>query len=152
MYVTYGSTALDESQDVFVAAYDPDLHPLLGVGLLKRVNPDDRAAVRDQFLPAAAVDPSNGRLWVCYYASGLEPRRRQAWYTCTASDDGGKRWVVPLRLAGAPSDETIRQANRANGFGDYEGVAAGRGVAHVAWTDGRLLHARQEEIFATRLR
>ena len=152
VYVTYMSTALDQSQDVYVAAYDADLHALLGVGRLKRVNPDDGEAVRDQFLPASAVDPESGRLWVCYYASGLGRRRRQAWYTCTTSRDGGRTWARPLRVATAPSDETVRQANRTNGFGDYEGVAAANGVAHAIWTDGRLLPARREEIFAARLR
>ena len=150
VYVVYGTTALNQSQDVGVTAYDAQLHPLLGARTVQQVNPPERFRGRDQFLPTAAVDERTGRLWACYYAT-LRPAGRLARYTCTASDDGGAHWHTPTPLARVASDETRRPANRANGYGDYEGVTAAAGVAHAIWTDGRFLRTRREEIFTARV-
>lgn len=150
VYVTYGSTSLNKSQDVYVSAYDDMLHPLLGVRTPQQVDPPEAIRGPDQFLPSSAVDPSNGRLWVCYYQStGLA--RRSAIYTCTASDDGGRNWYRPIRAARRSSTETSPHANTANGFGDYEGVAAAGGHAYAVWTDGRMDTTAREEIFGSRV-
>ena len=148
VYVTWGTTSLNGSQDVYVAAFDPELDPLLGVGHVKQVNPVERFRGPDQFLPASSVDPSTGRLWVCYYAGGSRrSRAREARYACTFSDDGGETWAAPVFAAGRASNETVKRANRANGYGDYEGVAAAAGRAYAVWTDGRSLRRAHEEIY-----
>ena len=152
VYVTYGSTALNQTQDVYVAAYDPDLHPLLGVGDLRTVTPREAFRGPDQFLPAAAVDRVTGWLWVCYYSTASDRRRRSARYTCTASADGGSTWATPRAAAAESSNETVPLANRANGYGDYEGVAVLDGAAHPIWADSRELRSLGEEIFTATLR
>jgi hypothetical protein len=152
VYVTYGSTALNQTQDVYVAAYDPDLHPLLGVRTLQAVTPREPFRGPDQFLPASAVDRATGWLWVCYYSTASDRRRVAATYTCTASADGGATWAPPHAAATKQSDETVPLANRANGYGDYEGVAVFDGAAHPIWTDSRRLRSLGEEIFTTTLR
>jgi len=151
VYVTYGSTSLFRSQDVYLAAFDPGLEPLLGVGTPNRVNPQSGFAGPDAFQPVSALDPRTGRLWVCYYESGRRRARKTARYTCTASSDGGASWLPPVHVARVASDETVKRANRANGYGDYEGVAALGGVAHAVWTDGRDLRRRGEEVYAATL-
>jgi hypothetical protein len=152
VYVTYGSTSLNQSQDVYVAAFDARLHPLLGVGHVKQVNPPEGFRGADQFLPTSAVDPTTGRLWVCYYQSGTGRRARvRGRFACTASDDGARSWLRPRFVASVASDETGRFAERLDGYGDYEGVAAIRGVAHPIWTDGRHLRGRGEEIYTASL-
>jgi hypothetical protein len=152
VYVTYGSTALNQTQDVYVAAYDPDLRPLLGVRTLRTVTPREAFDGPDQFLPASAADRTNGWLWVCYYSTAGDPRRVAATYACTASADGGSTWATPRAAATAPSNETVRRANRANGYGDYEGVAVHDGAAHPIWTDSRRLGSLGEEIFTATMR
>jgi hypothetical protein len=152
VYVTWGTTSLNRSQDVYVAAFDPALHPLLGVGKVQQVNPPEQVRGSDQFLPASAVDPATGRLWACYYSSGS--RRgfaKLARYTCTFSDDGGETWVAPHPVASRASNETVKRANRANGYGDYEGVAASGARAYAVWTDGRSLRRSREEIYGAML-
>jgi hypothetical protein len=151
VYVTWGTTSLNRSQDVYVAAFDPDLHPLLGVGRVKDVSPAEGVRGPDQFLPASSVDPTTGRLWVCYYTT-RGPARRAAQFACTASDDGGEHWLSPQYAAAVASDETTSRANRANGYGDYEGVAVLRGRAFPVWTDGRRHVHLREEIFSAELR
>jgi hypothetical protein len=150
VYVVWGSTSLNGSQDVYVAAFDPDLKPVLGVGHLKQVNPAEGFPGPDQFLPTSALDQRTGDLWACYYQTVGSPRRRSR-FTCTTSEDGGKSWLPPLAATTALSDETHKPANVANGYGDYEGVAAADGRALVAWTDGRRLRRLGEEIYAARL-
>ena len=151
VYVTWGTTSLNRSQDIAIAAFDPNLKPLLGVGEVAQVNPREGIRGPDEFLPASTVDPKTGRLWVCYYLShGVE--RRAARYACTASSDGGGSWSWPRVAASRTSNENVRKANRANGYGDYEGVAAFGGVAHPVWTDGRALARLREEVFTARVR
>jgi hypothetical protein len=150
VYVVWGSTSLNESQDVYVAAFDPNLHPLLGVGHVKQVNPPEGIRGPDQFLPTAAVDPATGRLWACYYQT-LGRARRRSRFTCTASDDGGRSWFAPVAATTITSNESHRPANIANGFGDYEAVAPMAGGVLAAWTDGRDLRSRGEEIYSAEL-
>jgi hypothetical protein len=147
VYVVWNSTALNMSQDVDVAAYDASLHPNLGVGRVAQVTPLEGIRGPDQFLPTAAVDRADGRLWACYYQS-VGRLRRRARFTCTASDDGGSSWARPVAVARKPSDESRRPANVANGFGDYEAVVAANGRALAAWTDGRRVATMREEIYA----
>jgi hypothetical protein len=115
-----------------------------------QVNPLEGIRGPDQFLPTAAVDRADGRLWACYYQS-VGRSRRLARFTCTASDDGGSSWSRPVAVARKPSDESRRPANVENGYGDYEAVVAANGRALAAWTDGRRLATRREEIYAAPL-
>ena len=151
VYVVYGSTSLFGSQDVYLATIGPTLKPLQGVPKPSQVNPIGDFGGPDAFLPASAVDPETGRLWVCYYESGRNKMRKTARYTCTSSDDGGKTWLTPLHVARVPSNETVKRANRPNGYGDYEGVVARAGRAHAIWTDGRDLRRHGEEIYSATL-
>jgi hypothetical protein len=151
VYVVWGSTGLNQSQDVDVAAFDPDLKPLLGVGRIHQVNPPEDFPGPDQFLPTAAVDPANGRVWACYYQT-LSSHSAKARFTCTASDDGAKTWLRPVAVATEPSNETHRPANVENGYGDYEATTVAGGSLHAAWTDGRLLRSHnREEIYTARV-
>src|SRR5205085_4140864 len=122
VYVTYGSTSLYGSQNVYLAAYAPGLRPLLGVGRPKQVDPVGDFNGPDDFLPTSATDPANGRLWVCYYQSGRGRARKAARFACTVSDDGGQSWALPV-VTRAASNETVKDADRLNGYGDYEAVA-----------------------------
>jgi len=151
VYVLWGSTSLNLSQDVYVAAFGADLRPRLGVGHVKQVNPEEGVRGPDQFLPTAAVDPKTGLLWACYYQT-LGRAHVRARFTCTASDDGGKHWAVPVPATNVLSNEATRPANVANGYGDYEAVIASRGEALAFWTDGRgVTTRRREEIYAARV-
>src|SRR5205823_2494776 len=127
VYVTYGSTGLNRSQDVYVASFDQRIRPILGVRLLKPVSSTEGIHGPDQFLPTSTLDPETGRIWACYYQS-LGRARKVARYVCTASDDGGEHWKTPRVVSRAVSDETIKRAERADGYGDYEGIAATAGV------------------------
>jgi hypothetical protein len=150
VYIVWGSTALNRSQDVDIAAFTSDLRPILGVEHVQQVGPPEGFRGRDQFLPTAAVDSSDGRLWSCYYETAA-PSSARARFTCTASDDGGRSWLTPVAPARVWSNESMRPANVDNGYGDYEAVAAARGRAIAAWTDGRLLPSLREEIYASRI-
>ena len=56
-----------------------------------------------------------------------------------------------MQVARADSNETVKRANRANGYGDYEGVTALGGVAHAVWTDGRDLRRLREDVYTATL-
>jgi hypothetical protein len=150
VYVVWGSTALNQSQDIEVAGFTPELDPVLGVGRVQRVNPHEPVNGPDQFLPTAAVDPVAGRLWACYYQT-VRAQRTKARFTCTASDDGGRSWANPVAATTAVSDESRRPANVANGYGDYEAAVVSDRALIATWTDGSTLAKHGEEIYATRI-
>src|SRR5205085_4232063 len=146
VFVTYsGAGAGGEEQDVFVAAFDPALRQLLGGRNARRqVNPPDGRIASDQFLPASALDQSNGHLWVCFYDTTGDRFSVKSWYTCTASADGGATWAKPVRAASMSSNETGARATPFE-FGDYESLAVANGTAHPFWTDSRDLKTQGEE-------
>ena len=155
LYLTYSAAGRDgREQDVFVAAFDPDLRPLLGTpaGAPKQVNPIDGAPASDQFMPASAVDASTGMLWVCFYDTSGDRRRERVFYSCTASADGGQTWPKPVRAASVPSKEAARGGFSVFfefEFGDFQGLAVANGVAHPIWTDTRDADTLDEEIYTT---
>jgi hypothetical protein len=150
VYVVWGTTGLNGSQDVDVASFTPDLSPEIGVGHVQMVGPTEGMAGNDQFLPSATVDTVTGRLWACYYAT-TRPGGTKARFTCTASDDGGRSWSRAVPLVSVPSDESRSPANVANGYGDYESVATAGPALVAAWTDGSRVASRGEEIMSTRV-
>ena len=154
VYVTYANTGRNRSLDVFVAAFDRRLRPALGYPvrfLPKRVNPPDGRTPADQFLPASAIDATDGRLWVCFYDTAGDPRRVRARFSCTVSASGGRRWSRVVRAASVASDETAPGARQSFGYGDYAGLVVAGGVAHPIWTDTRDLKRLREEIYTTTL-
>ena len=144
VHVVYEDGDRHGVQDVFASTFDPLLRPVVR---RTRVNPADRRVRSDQFLPAAAVDPSTGWLWVCFYDTSGDPARRRATYSCTASGDGGRSFATPVRAASQPSDETAPPASPFE-YGEYAGVTADRGRAYPVWTDARRLRTLREEIYA----
>jgi hypothetical protein len=153
VYVTYAATDFQGDQGVHVAAFDGALRPLFG----STQETQSRAIAReppstyaDQFLPASAVDPATGAMWVCWYDTAPDPNRKRAFYTCAFSTDGGRTFTKPAHAASVASDETGGGAD-SRGYGDYENVAAAGGRAHPIWTDSRRLATLEEEIYTTTL-
>jgi hypothetical protein len=145
VYLTYSTS--DESsnaQDVYVAVFDQNLAP---IGPAHPVHPPDSR--RDEFMSASALD-DQGRLWVCYYDTGLDRTRKSTRYTCTASADGGTTFATPRAVASVASNETKSTALPFQ-YGDYEGLTVAGGVAHPIWTDGRDLASAGEEIYTSTL-
>ena len=153
VYVTYAQTEFQGDEGAAVAVFNSRLralagYPATGHGL--QVAPTPKGQHADQFWPQSAVDPSTGAVWLCFYDTRGDPDRKQSFYSCTVSQDGGKTWAPPIHAASVPSDETQPGAS-AGVYGDYEGLAVANGVAHPIWTDSRDLPTLAEEIYTTRL-
>jgi hypothetical protein len=148
VYVSYTTTDFGGDEGVFVSAFDRALRPIREEGT--PVAPAPRSVRPDQFWPAAAVDASDGAVWVCFYDTGGDPARKQAFYSCSVSRDGGATWAPRVHAASVASDETQPGADLRQ-YGDYEGLAVANGVAHPIWTDSRDLPTLAEEIYTTRL-
>lgn len=153
VYVTYAQTEFYGSQGAHLTIFNSRLRTLAGYPLTREGRPiasASRGRRGDQFWPQSAVDPSTGALWVCFYDTRADPKRKQAFYSCTVSRDGGSTWAKPVHAASAASDETQPGADTRE-YGDYEGLAVANGVAHPIWTDSRDLPTLAEEIYTTTL-
>jgi hypothetical protein len=151
VYVSYTATAYTGVGGPALTTFDAQLRPLSGFPLrgehrIVGRDPGDRHAA--QFWVQAAVDQGDGTLWLCFYDTAGDASQTKAWYSCSVSADGGRSFAGPLRVAGAPSDESLPGARQ---FGYYQGVAVANGVAHPVWTDTRRLATLQEEIYAARV-
>jgi hypothetical protein len=145
--VTWGAQGVNGTQDVFQRELSPSLKP---EGKPRVVVPDGPSR-SDQFWPATAVDPSNDRVWLCFYDTRGDPSRRKVRYSCTDSSDEGKTWARPVPVASVPSDVSLRSRRNEADYGDYEGLAAGHGFAYPIWTDTRNWKPWEEEIFVAAL-
>ncbi len=153
VYVSYAHTDFQGDKGVAVTVLDPRLRPVAGYPVDHKpllVSPPRSTKPADQFLPASAVDPDTGTLWVCFYDTRGDADRKRAWFSCTSSSTGGRTWSPATRAARAPSDET-RPGADSREYGHYQGLAAAHGVAHPLWTDSRELATRAEEIYTTTL-
>jgi hypothetical protein len=151
VYVSYVRTNVTGVQGIFVTTFDSRLRLLSGSATSPPrfpVAPEARHS--DRFWPQAAVDPSNGALWVCFYDTLKDPARRRVFYSCTASTNGGRSWRGLVQAASVASGETPTNADPRN-YGDYEGLAVANGVAHPIWADARNFPTLAEDIYTTRL-
>jgi len=152
VYVSYARTEFRGRQAAYIAVFDARLRRLLAdpeTGEGRPVAPASAAQGADQFWPQSAVDRSTGTLWVCFYDTLGDPKRKRAFYSCTVSLDGGRTWARPVRAASVASDAT--QRNASGHYGVYQGLAVANGVAHPIWTDTRDVDTLGEEIYTARL-
>jgi hypothetical protein len=152
VYVSYARTEFRGNQAAHVGVFTSALKRLYPDAESREgrpVAPAPREAHAEQFWVQSAVDQTTGVVWVCYYDTLGDPRRRRARYSCTASRDGGRTWLKALRAAEVASDAT--QPGATGGYGYYQGLAAGHGAAYPIWTDTRELVSAGEEIFTSRL-
>jgi hypothetical protein len=147
VYLSYSDSARNGSEDVFVAAFNSGLRRLKGFPL--RIGARERRPT-DQFWPTAALDPSSGRLWLCFYTTGAGQARARATFSCALSRSSGHSWTLVVKVANVSSDETRADASEF-AYGDYEGLVVAAGEAHPIWTDGRDLARHGEEIYTTAL-
>jgi hypothetical protein len=152
VYVSYGLTGRDLTQDVAVAVFDRSLRPL-GRTLIA---PSKKKG--DQFWPASAFDARTRKLWVCFYDTTGDSDRKHAWFVCTSSRDA-RRWSTPVRATKESAnsvvlweDARIYGFGDAGGYGGYAGVAAGGGRVYPLWIDTRDVGGNQEEVFGATLR
>ena len=118
--------------NVYVLRLTPDLTP---IGRPIAVVRASRSA--DRFLPAIDVDQTTGDVWDCFYATDGSRDLKRVRFSCAISRNGGGSWSPPARAASRFSRVTRKSGDVTFGYGDYEGVAAGGGLAHPMWTDAR---------------
>jgi len=129
LVIVYSDFNQNQTSDVFAVGIDRHT----GKKLFRvQVNPPDQGKTQ-QFVPTAAVDPTTGTLWACWYDTTYDPHARRAWFTCAASHDG-KTWSQPLAAASKPSMSADVYGTVFT-TGLRPAVVASGGVAHAFWGD-----------------
>lgn len=152
---TVSQTTINFETDVVLTHLDPGGSWSTPV----RISDDTAGSCNDQFMPRAAVDNSDGTLYIAYYSTENDPNRTQADFYLARSTDGGLTFTYQ-KVTDQPSNEgrTLCHTSSTgpntscsdfNGYGDYSGLAAGNGAAHPFWTDSRLSTGDEETYTAT---
>jgi hypothetical protein len=147
VYVAWAESTNRSDTDVFIRRISPRAGSLPDVSFPVRVNNDGSGA--DQFFPWLSVDSSSGAVEVAFYDRRDDPGTILMNMYLACSTDGGESFVENTRISSASSDPRV-QSNvlgstaSAIGIGDYVGVVATRGKAHIMWADTR---RGKQEIF-----
>jgi hypothetical protein len=93
-----------------------------------RVNDDAKSNGKDQVMNMAAVDPTDGSLYVLFYDLRNDPNNKLPTVTLARSTDGGRTFANY-----AWSSKALEP--KKSSLGDYIGLAAHGGRVYAAWTE-----------------
>jgi len=146
VYIAWAETTNGRDTDIFISRITPHPGSLPDVGFPVRVNND--ASGVDQFFPWLSVDSSSGAVEVAFYDRRDDPGTVLMNMYLGRSTDGGESFQN-TRISSASSDPRIQASvvgsNTSEiGIGDYVGLVATRGKAHIMWADTR---RGKQEIF-----
>jgi len=144
VYVAWCETTNRSDTDIFLRRIAPRAGSLPDIGFPVKVNRGGSGV--DQFFPWLSVDSSNGAVEVAFYDRRDNPGLMNLYLG--RSTDGGASFD-DTRISSASSDPRIQAGvagvnSAAIGIGDYVGLAATGGKAHMLWTDTR---RGKQEIF-----
>jgi hypothetical protein len=148
IYVAWAETANGRDADIFAERLTPPNGGRPSISRAVRVNND--GGIADQVFPWLSVDSSSGAVEVAFYDRRDSPGTVLTNMYLARSTDGGLSFKENTRISSASSDPRVQadiagMNSTAIGMGDYVGLAATRGKAHILWTDTR--HGKQEIFF-----
>jgi hypothetical protein len=138
IYIAWAETTNRNDADVFVKRISPPNggHPAISETV--RVNNDFSGT--DQFLPWLKVDSSNGDVEVAFYDRRDDGQSVNMYIA--RSTDGGVSFPTNTRVSAVSSNPRIQASVTGNGgspigLGNYVGLFAASGKAHLLWADTR---------------
>jgi hypothetical protein len=147
VYLAWAEASGNFGADIFIKKITLKVNDDPLIGATVRVNDDTGGS--DQFFPWLSVDSSTGAVNVAFYDRREDPTGFFMHAYMARSTNGGASFDQSVKISNELSDPRV-QADVVNirgtgiGIGDYIGIAAARGKAHVLWTDTR---SRKQEIF-----
>ncbi len=140
IYVAWAESTNGIDADIFAESLTPPNGGRPIISSPVRVNND--AGLTDQFFPWLSVDSVSGAVELAFYDRRDDTSMVLINMYLARSTDGGNSFGENTRISSAPSDPRI-QANVTGsngspiGFGDYVGMVAAGGKAHIMWADTR---------------
>ncbi|MBI3653436.1 MAG: exo-alpha-sialidase [Acidobacteria bacterium] len=139
IYIAWAESTNRIDADIFVKKLSPPNGARPTISEPVRVNND--GAGFDQFFPWLRVDQSNGQVEVAFYDRRDDGQLLLNMYIAR-SLDGGTTFPENIRVSGAGSNPRLQAAVAGTngnpiGLGDYVGLVAANGKAHLLWADTR---------------
>jgi hypothetical protein len=149
VYVAWAETINGIDTDIFMCRVSPRAGTLPDISLPVKVNNDGNGT--DQFFPWLSVDSSSGAVLVAFYDRRDDPGSVLMNVYLARSTDGGVSFAENTRITPVSSDPRVQagvlgSTASAIGIGDYIGVVATRGKAHLMWADTR--RGKQEILYS----
>jgi hypothetical protein len=148
IYVVWAESTNGIDSDIFLKRLTPPNGGRPEVSPPVRVNNDGPGA--HQFFPWVSVDSTNGNVEVVFYDQRDDPGGSLINLYLARSTNGGTSFDENSRVSSTGSDPRVQaEVSGSNasaiGIGDYIGLAAVRGKAHMLWTDTR--SKQKQEIY-----
>jgi hypothetical protein len=139
IYISWAETRNRFDADIYLKRLTPPNGGRPDVSEPVRVNNDSPGV--DQFFPWLRVDQSNGHVEVAFYDRRDDGQLLVNMYLAR-STDGGSTFPENIRVSQTSSNPQIQSSVRgtngsAIGLGDYVGLVAASGKAHLLWADTR---------------
>lgn len=140
IYVAWAETTNRRNADIFVEKLPPPNGGNPQHSVPVKVNNDGSGT--DQFFPWLSVDPTTGWVEVGFYDRRDDPNDLRNNMYLARSTDGGATFGENTRVSAVSSDPRIQSQvggvfGSLIGLGDYLGMVATRGKAHMFWADTR---------------
>ena len=140
IYVAWAESTNRFDSDIFVQRMAPPNGGRPEINVPVRVNNDGSGV--DQFFPWLSVDANNGSVCVAFYDRRDDPGAGLINMYLARSANGGAGFAENTRVSTVGSDPRVQRdvvgsTGSPIGIGDYIGVVATRGKAHLLWTDTR---------------
>jgi hypothetical protein len=147
IYIAWAESTNGFDADVFVKSMPAPNGGRPEVTTTVKVNNDVPGV--DQFFPWLSVDPNDGSVCVAFYDRRDDPGGIQLNTYLARSTDGGHSFAENTRASRMGTDPRIQagvvgSTGSSIGIGDYLGLTATQGKAHLLWADTR---NRNQEIF-----
>ena len=140
VYVAWAESTNHFDSDIFVQRMTPPNGGRPEISPPVKVNNDGFGV--DQFFPWLSVDSNNGSVCVAFYDRRGDPSGILINTYLARSTDGGASFAENTRVSTAGTDPRVQKdvvgsTGSAIGIGDYIGVTATGGKAHLLWADTR---------------
>jgi hypothetical protein len=139
------ASGTDRTFEARIAAAAANTFPALNSGV--RISDDGATASNDHFFATLAADPSvAGRVESSLYSTKLDPSGGTTDQFYVSSSNGGMSYSAMTRISTASSDFSGANSDDFD-YGDYAGADAAGGLFFPSWTDNRLAHDGDAELY-----
>jgi hypothetical protein len=135
----------DKTFESFIArGATPNAFPAANTGV--RLSDDGPTALNDHFFPTLTVDDSTNEVQTNLYSTKHDPTGQATHQYYVRSTDSGASYAAMQQITTEQTDYSVPFSDGFD-YGDYEGADSAQGQFFPSWSDGRVSHGGDMELY-----